>query len=192
MAEAQPLIDYYSLKKIPSKSFLYFANENLLLLCCGVGKKKSYNIINSFLLKINVKISHVINIGISGGKKDSCNIGDCFLINEVIDDKLEEIYNIYYNIDTEIPFEQITTVCKPIFDGGLDFIGLVDMESYAICRCFRDYIKDNKLFIIKIVSDFMDVNRDYFSFNRVYDLINLNILKIDYLLINMHSKPNPS
>ena len=56
------------------------------------------------------------------------------------------------------------------------------MEAHFICSIFNQFILNNKLFIYKIISDYMDLKVNKLSFRNVYDLINLNISKIDRML----------
>ena len=41
---------------------------------------------------------------------------------------------------------------------------------------------ENNLLIVKIVSDFMDINKKDLSYNRVYDLVENNLNNINRLL----------
>ena len=56
------------------------------------------------------------------------------------------------------------------------------MEAHFICSIFNQFILHDRLFIYKIISDHMDLEVNKLSFRNVYDLINLNILKIDRML----------
>ena len=62
------------------------------------------------------------------------------------------------------------------------------MEAHEICTVVDSYDDLENLFIIKIISDFMDVSRKYFSFHTVYDLVDNNISNIDKLLIDLCNK----
>ena len=62
------------------------------------------------------------------------------------------------------------------------------MEAHEICTVVGSYDDLKNLFIIKIISDFMDVSKKYFSFEMVYDLVDNNISNIDKLLTDLRNK----
>jgi nucleoside phosphorylase len=71
-----------------------------------------------------------------------------------------------------------------VVNGGNKYSSLVDMEAHAICSIIDNFNGMKNLLIIKIISDFMDVERDHFSFETVYNLIKNNLSNIDRLLMD--------
>tara|TARA_B100001109_G_C18821507_1_gene454760 strand:+ start:758 stop:1348 length:591 start_codon:yes stop_codon:yes gene_type:complete len=181
-AEAMPIIDYYKLEKGMTKFYPYFRGEDLEVICCGVGGKNLKKIIADYFKNGNNNVNQIINIGIAGCSIKSHNVGESFLVNKVFDETSNYIYDINPPSDLLIPLQQITTVRKVKDDGGIVIKGLVDMEAHLICSVFEQFILSNRLFIYKIISDHMDLKVNKLSFRNVYDLINLNILKIDRML----------
>ena len=56
------------------------------------------------------------------------------------------------------------------------------MEAHEICSVIGGLDHLNNLFIIKIISDYMDVSKKYFNSKKVMDLIEINLLQIDTML----------
>ena len=73
---------------------------------------------------------------------------------------------------------EITTVLKPIVDSNFNGEGLVDMEAYEVCKTVNNLDGLDRLFILKIVSDHMDM-KDHVSANQVHSLIKQKVPVID-------------
>ena len=56
------------------------------------------------------------------------------------------------------------------------------MEAHEICSVTDDFDYLKNLFIIKIVSDYMDIGEKKYNYNRVKDLVEDNLLQIDKFL----------
>ena len=56
------------------------------------------------------------------------------------------------------------------------------MEAHEICRTISKFGLEDNLLIVKIVSDFMDISKEDFSYKRVYDLVENNLNNINRLL----------
>jgi hypothetical protein len=56
------------------------------------------------------------------------------------------------------------------------------MEAYEICELIKKIDDMDNLFILKIVSDFMDLNDGFLSSKQVYNLIEQNLVVIDSFL----------
>ena len=187
-AEAIPLINYYKL--VPNNSIgLQMYNNNLFtLLVTGVGKKNVNKTLKEYLKKSkNIEEVQFINIGVAGGVKGNCKIGEMFFINKVFDDYLEVDYNIKTGNRPNILENRVTTVFEPILNNGQGREGLVDMEAYEICSVLSDFNQLNKVTIIKIVSDFMDSDTKYLSSKQIRKLIEKNLFDID-IFLNDNSK----
>jgi len=188
-AEAEPLVDHYKLEQDFSYDYPVYKGDGIIIICTGVGKKNIRKVLINFYSKLSKEPSYqIINIGIAGGKKGEGKIGDCFIIDIVYDDKLGSVYKLNNVFETQILTKNITTVSEPVSNGGNKYHTLVDMESHEICTVVDSYDDLENLFIIKIISDFMDVSRNYFSFDTVYDLVDNNISNIEKLLMDFRNK----
>ena len=182
-AEAIPLINYYKLVPNNSIGLQMYKNDLFTILITGVGKKNVNKALKKYLKKFkNIEEANFINIGIAGGVKGNCKIGEMFFINKVFDDYLEVDYNIKPGNRPNISENRVTTVFEPILNNGQDREGLVDMEAYEICSILSDFNQLNKVTIIKIVSDFMDSDTKYLSSKQIRKLIEKNLFDIDIFL----------
>lgn len=187
-AEAIPLINYYKLSPNNSIGLQMYKNDLLTILITGVGKKNVNKALKEYLKKSkNIEEAKFINIGIAGGVKGNCKIGEMFFINKVFDDYLEVDYNIKTGKRPNILENHVTTVFEPILNNGQGREGLVDMEAYEICSVLSDFNQLNKVIIIKIVSDFMDSDTKYLSAKQIQKLIKKNLYDID-IFLNDNSK----
>jgi|TARA_B100000809_G_scaffold236267_1_gene255196 nucleoside phosphorylase len=187
-AEAQPLINYYKLDKDFSFDYPVYNGRGITLVCTGVGRENIRKKLTDFYYRIvHLQYFQIINIGIAGGVKGNCSIGQCFIINSVADDTSDVIYKLNNIFETKFLYQNITTVTEPVVDGGNAYTSLVDMESHEICSVINNFNGMKDLLIIKIISDFMDVGRDYFSFETVHALIENNVPHIDRLLMDFRS-----
>jgi nucleoside phosphorylase len=160
-----------------------YKNDLFTILITGVGKKNVNKTLKEYLKKSkNIEEANFINIGIAGGVKGNCKIGEMFFINKVFDDYLEVDYNIKTGNRPNISENRVTTVFEPILNNGQDREGLVDMEAYEICSILSDFNQLNKVTIIKIVSDFMDLEAKYLSSKQIRKLIEKNLFDIDIFL----------
>ena len=187
--EAEPLINYYKLEQDLSYDYPVYKGDDKRIICTGVGRKNIRKVLINYYSDISKQPNYqFINIGIAGANKGACKIGQCFIIDSVSDDKSDSIYQLNNVFETQILTQNITTVSKPVFNGGNKYRTLVDMEAHEICAVVDNYDDLENLFIIKIISDFMDVSRNYFSFDTVYDLVYNNLSNIDKLLMNLRNK----
>ena len=187
-AEAISLINYYKLVPNNSIGLQMYKNDLLTILITGVGKKNVNKALKEYLKKSkNIEEAKFINIGIAGGVKGNCKIGEMFFINKVFDDYIEVNYNIKTGNRPNILENRVTTVFEPILNNGQEREGLVDMEAYEICSVLSDFNQLNKVIIIKIVSDFMDSDTKYLSSKQIQKLIEKNLYDID-IFLNDNSK----
>ena len=182
-AEAEPLANFFGLKQNPAYDYPLYDGGQIEILCTGVGRKNINNILINFYDRIPKNTqTQFVNIGVAGGKKNECKIGECFIIDNVYDDRSEKVFNLNNKLKSHCSTQNITTVSNPISDGGSSYSTLVDMEAHEICRAvYKLGLKDN-LLIIKIISDFMDVSNNDLSFKEVYDLVDKNLNNINRLL----------
>ena len=182
-AEAEPLAKFFGLKQDVSYLYPLYDGDDIKLICTGVGRRNIKNVLINFTQRIpkNTR-TQFINIGIAGGKKNECKIGECFIIEDVYDDKSEKVFNLNNKLESHCSTQNITTVSNPISDGGSSYNTLVDMEAHEICSTISKLDLEDNLLIIKIVSDFMDINKRDISYSKVYDLVENNLDNINRLL----------
>ena len=188
-SEAKPIIDYYDLEFSGSSNYPLYKNDNLTLLITGVGRKNTSNVLNLFFQKNKITKNHIVNIGISGGKKCDCSIGQLFLINKVSDEKSKLSFNLGSQHSFGLQNNQITTVSKPVVDNNFNVEGLVDMEAYEICKIVNDLESLDRLLIFKIVSDHMDM-KHHISANQVKSLIKQKVPVIDKFIRDLRKLQN--
>ena len=182
-AEAEPLANFFGLKQNSTYDYPLYDGGQIKILCTGVGRKNINNILINFYDRIPKNTqTQFVNIGIAGGKKNECKIGECFIIDNVYDDRSEKVFNLNNKLKSHCSTQNITTVSNPISDGGLSYSTLVDMEAHEICRAVYKLGLNDNLLIIKIISDFMDISNKDLSFKKVYDLVDNNLNNINRLL----------
>ena len=182
-AEAEPLANFFGLKQNSTYDYPLYDGGEIKILCTGVGRKNINNILINFYDRIPKDTqTQFINVGIAGGKKNECKIGECFIIDDVYDDRSEKVFNLNNKLKSHCSTQNITTVSNPISDGGLSYSTLVDMEAHEICRAVYKLGPKDNLLIIKIISDFMDISNKDLSFKKVYDLVDNNLNNINRLL----------
>lgn len=181
-SEAKPIIDYYDLVFDNSHPIPIYKNDIYTLLITGVGKVNVYNALTTYYKNKDMRKSQFINIGIAGGHKNDCDLGQLFLINKVFDDFSKISINLQYENYFGLLKNKVNTVSKPITNGEFKRKGLVDMEAYKICEVIKKVDDIDNLFILKIVSDFMDLNDGLLSSKQVYNLIEQNLVVIDSFL----------
>ena len=181
-SEAKPIIDYYDLVFDNSHPIPIYKNDIYTLLITGVGKVNVYKALTTYYKNKDLGKSQFINIGIAGGHKNDCDLGQLFLINKVFDDFSKISINLQYENYFGLLKNKVNTVSKPITNGEFKRKGLVDMEAYEICEVIKKIDDIDNLFILKIVSDFMDLNDGFLSSKQVYNLIEQNLVVIDSFL----------
>ena len=188
-SEAKPIIDFYGLEFSGLSNFPLYKNNNITLIVTGVGRKNVSNVLNLFFQKNKVIKNHIINIGISGGRKDDCSIGQLFLINKVFDEKSKLSFSLGPQQSFGLQNNEITTVSKPVVNNNFKGKGLVDMEAYEICTAINNLDGLDRLFILKIVSDNMDM-KNHISTNQVWSLIKQKIPVIDKFINDLRKLNN--
>ena len=188
-SEAKPIIDFYGLEFSGLSNFPLYKNNNITLIVTGVGRKNVSNVLNLFFQKNKVIKNHIINIGISGGRKDDCSIGQLFLINKVFDEKSKLSFSLGPQQSFGLQNNEITTVSKPVVNNNFKGKGLVDMEAYEICTAINNLDGLDRLFILKIVSDNMDM-KNHISTNQVWSLIKQKIPVIDKFINDLRKLKN--
>ena len=169
--EARPFIDRFKLKNDENQSDLsVFSNESCSLLITGIGSGQVKSVLPVFLKRIS-DFDNVIlfNIGIAGGHPDKTEIGEVYLVNKVNNDQTVDKYSLTIPVKNGFNTMGLTTVVKGITAGHVGYEGLVDMEAAIITATAVSYLNIDKIAVIKVVSDHMDI--DDWSSLDVYEII---------------------
>jgi len=157
--EARPFIDRFRLASDENQSDLrVFSNETCSLLITGIGGNRVKSVLPVFLERISDFDNAVLfNIGIAGGHPDKTEIGEVYLVNKVNNDQTVDKYSLMIPAKNGFNTMALTTVVKGITAGHVDYEGLVDMEAAIITATAISYLNIDKIAIIKVVSDHMDI-----------------------------------
>ncbi|MCH7764252.1 MAG: hypothetical protein IIB95_11040 [Candidatus Marinimicrobia bacterium] len=176
-AEAQPLILFYQLeKKQLNKKLFYFQKGEIVCLTTGVGAKNVRKRLSVFLEKMDNNNTILINVGIAGGNSDHTEIGEMFLVNQIMNEENNKVYDLEMLLKTWLRELPLTTVNAGVVNGGKDYNGLVDMEAAAIVETSLQFIPIQRMVFLKIVSDYMDKVLD--TPEQVYPLMNSQLPEI--------------
>ncbi|MCH7612612.1 MAG: hypothetical protein IIB45_04560 [Candidatus Marinimicrobia bacterium] len=176
-AEAQPLILFYQLeKKQLNKKLFYFQKGEIVCLTTGVGAKNVRKRLSVFLEKMDNNNTILINVGIAGGNSDHTEIGEMFLVNQIMNEENNKVYDLEMLLKTWLRELPLTTVNAGVVNGGKDYNGLVDMEAAAIVETSLQFIPIQRMVFLKIVSDYMDKVLD--TPEQVYPLMNIQLPEI--------------
>lgn len=156
-AEARPLIAFYQLeKKQLNEKLFYFQKDEIMCLTTGVGAKNVQKRLSVFLEKTDYNNTILINVGIAGGNSDHTEIGEMFLVNQIMDEENNKVYDLKMSLKTGLQELPLTTVNAGVVNGGKDYNGLVDMEAAAIVETAIQFLPIQRMVFLKIVSDYMD------------------------------------
>ena len=164
--EARPFIDRFRLASDENQSDLrVFSNETCSLLITGIGGSRVKSVLPVFLERIS-DFDHIVlfNVGIAGGHPDKTEIGEVYLVNKVTNDETIDKYSLTIPAKNEFDMMALTTVTKGITAGHVGYEGLVDMEAAIITATAISYLNIDKIAVIKVVSDHMDI-ADWSSVN---------------------------
>mgnify|MGYP003307444992 CR=1 FL=1 len=155
-AEAQSIISHYNLVK-NNTSHIY-SNGNVFLFIIGVGNKKVLNRLKSFVLNYNQwESTTIINIGIAGGNQLDVKLGEIYRVSSIVDQHSGRMYFPDILLKSIIDESDLTTVLKPINNKPVTQRGLVDMEAAIITATAISYLNIDKIAVIKVVSDHMEI-----------------------------------
>ena len=180
--EARPFIDRFNLSKDKNQSDLHiFSDETCSLLITGVGVDRVKSTLPIFLKRIpDFDNTILFNIGIAGGHPDKTEIGKVYLVNKVTDDETFDKYSLMIPAANGFNTMALTTVEKGITSGHVGYEGLVDMEAAIIIPTVINYLNIDKIAVIKVVSDHMDI-ADWFSLD-IYKMIQSQLNSICTLM----------
>ncbi len=161
-SEAKPIIDFFNLTKSDNKKFQIFSNADITLIISDIGK------INSAIATTYLCASFddiLINIGMCGSS--DFEIGELFQIKKIIDKSSEKV--IHLKSPTIFKTQTITT-CDTAQNTPERFKNtLIDMESFGFYKSAKKFVKDENIYLIKVVSD--KIKDTILTPQEVYDLI---------------------
>lgn len=135
MCEAQPIVEFLKLKKLDKN---LFGDGRFWVFVGGVGEKLSGNLEK---LLAHHQFDKIVNIGIAGVNHKSVEIGTLFCVNHKIG----------------IEMATLQTVSKPQTLGDSpNELTLFDMEGEHFWSVANKYFDPSKIFVFKIVSDYLD------------------------------------
>jgi purine-nucleoside phosphorylase len=145
--EVKFLINFYNLKKIDAP-FEIFKNENLVVIISNKGMLNSAIATTYIISKYEIKF--IINFGLAGAVNREFKIGDIALINK--------IDNFYPDILRNHFFKEASIHCseKVVTEDININSDLVDMESEGFFRASSKFLTIDKIFLIKVVSDYLE------------------------------------
>jgi hypothetical protein len=139
LCEAQIFIEYFKLKKLNSKIYL---NDKIVILISGVGKQNTISSLE--YMYINYNITKAFNIGIAGCNDSAIPIGNLYCTNK----NLENIPTIHLITNDTVTTHSITN--EPT---------LYDMEAKYFHSISFLHLKEENIYIFKIVSDYLKEER---------------------------------
>lgn len=131
--EAQSFIEYYKLKKLNSKIYL---NDEIAVLISGIGKQNTISTLDYMFLNYDIK--KAINIGIAGCNNINIKIGNLYCTNQNIKD-----------------VETLPLITSDVVVTSTNALAtsLYDMEGEYFHQASQKYLKEESIYIFKIVSD---------------------------------------
>ncbi|MEN8908176.1 MAG: hypothetical protein ABF289_19655, partial [Clostridiales bacterium] len=184
--EAKPLIDYYKLQKSNSnKPFSIYKNDYIELIISGIGELNSAIATSYFLTKYK-KTSFIINLGLCGSSNINHDIGKTFYINKIKSINHRKIF--YPDIIVKHNFSE-SSLCtynhkinkiKQISDTDYE---LLDMEAYGFYNAAYKFIAQDKISVIKILSDHLNCNQ--VEIDLIYSIIKSSLPKLSDFFDNI-------
>lgn len=161
--EAKPIIEHYKLQCLQKKPYKIYKKDDILLVISGMGKEKTSLHVKDIFEKY--KIKKAINMGIAGCKNSTIDIGSLFTCKQ----KLENI-----------EYASLTTVDKPLSNREELQTTLVDMEADAFLHVSQQYLQNEDIYILKVVSDYLDTTIPKKEF--VWKIIEKNLNNISSIV----------
>ncbi len=173
--EVKFLITHYKLKKINSP-FEIFKNDKIVIIISNKGMLNSA-IATTYILS-NYDIKFIINFGLAGAINKKFDIGDISIINKIDD--------FYPDILISHPFKEASIHCslEVVTKNENIHADLVDMESIGFFRASSKFLTIDKIFLIKVVSDYLEcfIPSDKF----LKDILESKIDMIDKFLTSLN------
>lgn len=178
--EAQPLIQYYHLKKNNDiNRFQVFQNGDVLLAITGTGSISAAAAVSHICTLFPAENSvFLVNIGVCGAREEYAPAGSIFLCNKIIEEATKRTF--YPDMLFKHPFSEsgIVTCSTVVREAGLysdkeRIEGLFDMEAAGIYQAAAYYLQPHQTAFLKIVSDYG--TRDRLMPEKIAGLMDKNL-----------------
>ncbi|WP_331775553.1 nucleoside phosphorylase [Sulfurospirillum sp. 1612] len=156
--EARALIEYFKLPCIQKKPYKIYANSDIIIAILGMGRKNTQHLHEIFQ---HYKIQKAINLGIAGCSDTKVPIGSLFCSN----------HDLGF-----IKKASLSSHLSAIDDATKVRSMLVDMESDTFLEITQQYLNSNQIYILKVVSDYLDTTIPKKEF--VWKIIKKNLNEI--------------
>lgn len=156
--EAKPLIEYFNLKQYDTKPFKIFKNDSIVLIVSGIGKENTQNALSLIFKKYD--ITQAYNIGTAGCGDRTIKLYSLLCTNR------DDLSMDYIPCETVINPQSLCTNERKLYD----------MEAEFFLQKCQDLVDEDKIYILKIVSDYCDDS--VFKKEIVYNMVKKNINKI--------------
>lgn len=160
--EAKPIIEYFKLQCIQTKPYKLYLKNDIILAVCGIGAQNTLHLKSVFQ---NYKIKKAINVGIAGCRDKTKKIGSIFTCKQKISD---------------FEFESLTSVDEALFSDENLKTTLVDMEAETFLHLSQNFLDEDDIYILKIVSDYLDTTIPKKEF--VWKIIEKNLTSISAIV----------
>jgi len=142
LSEAKPIISRFNLRQFETRPFRVFRRGNLLLIVSGVGKDNTLKALN--FVDEHYTLSHfktALNVGTAGCNNGDIPVGSLFQT---------------HGEPRGLPELTLKTFDAPVTHLETDEICLVDMEAEYFLDALKSNIPEERLFVLKVVSDHLD------------------------------------
>ena len=178
--EANPLIEYFNLKKFINKPFQIFKNESgIRLIISGMGATRANSAVK-YVWELSGGRSSFkegwINVGIAGHR--TLKLGTCFLVNKIFSKNTGEVYYPSLDFSKKVT-EGLITVDEPeklyVEDEAYD------MEAAGFFKAALNCSEIELINIIKVISD-----------NEANSIDNITGKLIDNLMLKTFAQIEPA
>ncbi|WP_058485277.1 nucleoside phosphorylase-I family protein [Defluviitalea phaphyphila] len=160
--EAKEIIKHYKMKKvIEAKKFQIFKNDKYYLIITGTGGIKAAVGATYLLSNFGYNENDIfINIGICGANKEKAHIGEIFLCNKLINKYTKKSYYpdmLFSHSFREGSLESFLEIVDKDMIKNVK-ADIVDQEGAFLYEAVSIFLKPENIYIIKIVSDFLEAD----------------------------------
>lgn len=152
-AEAEPLIDYFDLKR-SFKDFKLdsYARDDgqIALFITGTGIVRAATAVGAVCTYFSIsEATHIVNLGTCAGGSERAGL---YRINKLVDAASDRTFYPDIWLKSDISEAAITTVPRVVFDASQPDM-LYDMEAAAIYEAASSWLGPHQMTFLKIVSD---------------------------------------
>lgn len=160
--EARPLIRHLTLRQdVTQKGFAFFHGADTVLAVTGIGKLRSAIAVSRLLtLYPPDKQSHLINLGVCGASRKTAALSTLYRINQITDISSGRACYPDMLIRQNLPEAPLETSDIPVHRPGTEesTLRLYDMEGSGFYEAARKFVSADRIHLLKIVSDYLEVN----------------------------------